>query len=194
MNFLAHLYLSGENKDLSIGNFIADFIKGSEFIKFPEGIQQGIILHRAIDDFTDSHPVVLESKKRLQPIYRHYSGVIVDIYYDHYLALDWNQFHTQSLRNYVDSRYALLNNNINVLPLKTKQMLPYMIQNDWLYNYQYFEGIQKVMNGMSGRSKFNSKMEKSVKELQLYHEDFRKEFHLFFPELIKFSHEMTKNF
>jgi acyl carrier protein phosphodiesterase len=116
----------------------------------------------------------------------------VDIYYDHFLALDWKQFHTQSLRSYVDSRYELLQNNAKRLPLKTQRMLPYMIQNDWLYNYQYLEGIQKVMNGMSGRSKFDSKMEKSVKELKLYHEDFRKEFHSFFPELKTFSEEMVK--
>lgn len=194
MNFLAHLYLSGNHKELGIGNFIADFIKGSEFTSFPNKIQQGILLHRAIDDFTDKHPIVLESKKRLQPIYRHYSGVIVDIYYDHFLALDWDQYHSQPLRKYVDSRYKLLQDNIGSLPFKTKQMLPYMIQNDWLYNYQYLDGIQQVMNGMSGRSKFNSKMEKSVKELQLHHHAFRKEFHLFFPELKSFSEEMIKSF
>lgn len=194
MNFLAHLYLSGENKDLSIGNFIADFIKGSDFVNFPVSIQQGILLHRAIDDFTDKHLVVLKSKKRLQPKYRHYSGVIVDIYYDHFLALDWAEFHDQPLRNYVDSRYELLQTNIDRLPLKTRQMLPYMIKHDWLYNYQFFEGIQRVMIGMAGRSKFNSKMELSVTELQLYHADFRKEFHLFFPELKTFTEEMIKSF
>ncbi len=194
MNFLAHLYLSGENKNLSIGNFIADFIKGSDFENYPSGIQQGILLHRAIDEFTDSHPVVLESKKRLQPTYRHYSSVIVDIYYDHYLALDWKLFSTQTLREYVDSRYDLLTNNLAQLPFKTKSMLPFMIQNDWLFNYQYFEGIQKVMNGMSGRTKFNSKMEQSVAELQLYHKEFRSEFHLFFPELISFTEKMIRTF
>ncbi len=190
MNFLAHLYLSGNDPELAIGNFIADFIKGSSgFDHFPLRIQEGIMLHRAIDEFTDNHPIVLKSKQRLQPIYRHYSGVIVDIFYDHFLALDWNEFHDKSLRAFVNEQYDLLKANFEILPLRTQNMLPYMIQHDWLFNYQYLDGIQKVMKGMANRTKFNSKMEQSVKELKLYHKEFRNEFHLFFPELISFSQE-----
>ncbi|MBK6265196.1 acyl carrier protein phosphodiesterase [Marivirga sp. S37H4] len=194
MNFLAHLYLSGNDPELAIGNFIADFIKGAGFENFPPKIQQGILLHRAIDEFTDNHPIVLQSKKRLQPIYRHYSGVIVDIYYDHFLALDWEKFHTKSLRVYVNEQYSLLQSNFDKLPLPTQKMLPFMIQHDWLYNYQYLDGIQRVMKGMASRTKFNSKMEQSVKELKFYHEEFRAEFHLFFPELIEFSNQTIKSF
>ena len=84
MNFLAHIYLSGEDTPLMIGNFIGDFVKGNEYKNFPADIQNGVLLHREIDSYTDSHEIVLESKKRLREKYRHYSGVITDIFYDHY--------------------------------------------------------------------------------------------------------------
>lgn len=193
MNFLAHLYLSDNDPELAIGNFIADFIKGSGLDNYPESIKNGILLHRSIDDYTDNHPIVLESKKRLQPIYRHYSGVIVDIYYDHFLALDWLKFSSINLREFVDQQYELLTNNKKILPKSTQHMLPHMIAHDWLYNYQYFEGIQRVMKGMASRTRFNSKMEQSVKELKLYHDEFRSEFHAFFPELEDHVQQVTRN-
>src|SRR5690606_17104395 len=98
MNFLAHVYLSGDNPKIMVGNFIGDFVKGGRLSeRFEKDIARGIELHRAIDDFTDSHAVVLKSKERLRPKYRHYSPVIVDMFYDHILARHWNDYHPQSL-------------------------------------------------------------------------------------------------
>ncbi len=92
MNFLAHIYLSGNDTDLIIGNFIADGIKGKKYKKFSPGIQKGILLHREIDTFTDAHPIVRQSTKRLHKNYGHYSGIIVDILYDHFLAKNWSRY------------------------------------------------------------------------------------------------------
>ncbi len=192
MNFLAHLYLSGKEEEIIIGNFIGDFVKGSDFDHLNDGVTQGIILHRAIDEFTDSHKIVQLSKERLRPKYRHYAGVIVDIYYDHFLALLWQEYHDKDLRVYVNYCYELLEKNIHRLPAKTQKMLPFMISHDWLYNYQYFEGIQKVMHGMAHRTKFNSLMEQSVVELKQYHKQFEEEFRLFFPDLQRFSKEFIQ--
>ncbi|GAA5039568.1 ACP phosphodiesterase [Marivirga lumbricoides] len=192
MNFLAHLYLSNNNSELAIGNFIADFIKGSGFEDYSDTIKTGILLHRSIDEYTDNHPIVLKSKKRLQPIYRHYSGVIVDIYYDHFLALDWYKYSSIELRKFVDNHYELLTKQKAILPKRTQHMLPHMIAHDWLFNYQFFDGIQRVMQGMASRTKFNSKMDQSINELKLYHDEFRIEFHEFFPDLIQHVQQTIK--
>lgn len=186
MNFLAHIYLSGKSDEIKIGNFIGDFVKSSDMKKYSDTINQGIKMHWAIDEFTDHHLVVQESKDRLRPKYGHYAGVIVDIYYDHFLARNWEQYHSDDLRVYVNQQYKMLENHISILPQKVVNMLPYMIKYDWLYNYQYLDGIERVMHGMANRSKFNSKMDESVTELKKYHREFEAEFEAFFPELKDF--------
>ncbi|RUA32504.1 MAG: DUF479 domain-containing protein [Bacteroidetes bacterium] len=183
MNFLAHIYLSGDSDELKIGNFIGDFVKASDMKHYNDDINQGIRMHWAIDEFTDHHPVVQESKERLRPKYGHYAGVIIDIFYDHFLAKNWKDYHKKDLRQYVDQQYKMLEHHISILPKKVVHMLPYMIKYDWLYNYQYFDGIERVMQGMANRSSFNSKMDESVVELKKYHKEFEEEFQEFFPEL-----------
>jgi len=192
MNFLAHIYLSGKSDEIKIGNFIGDFVKSSDMKKYTETINQGIQMHWAIDEFTDHHLVVQESKDRLRPKYGHYAGVIVDIYYDHFLARNWEQYHSDDLRAYVNQQYKMLENHISILPQKVVNMLPYMIKYDWLYNYQYLDGIERVMHGMANRSKFNSKMDESVTELKKYHREFEQEFEAFFPELKDFCESFLK--
>ena len=102
MNFLAHIYLSGDNDLIKIGNFMADGIRGKQYENYPLEIQKGIILHRAIDTFTDAHPIFRQSTKRLHNNYHHYAGVIVDILYDHFLAKNWNKYSDEKLEDFVD--------------------------------------------------------------------------------------------
>ena len=193
MNFLAHLYLSGNNKDLMIGNFIADHVKGSKFSHFSEEIQKGITLHRQIDSFTDSHEIIRKSKHRLHERYRHYDGVIIDIFYDHFLAKNWKNYSEIPLGVYVKSVYQLLNENIEILPEKTQEMLPYMIQYNWLYNYQFAKGIQEVLNGMNRRTNGKSQMNLATEDLLNHYSDFEKDFTSFFIELKEFAsqHQLT---
>ena len=186
MNYLAHIYLSGDNEKLMIGNFIADSIKGKDWKKYDVGIQKGIMLHRAIDHFTDTHEIVKESKKRLWGNYRHYNAVIVDIFYDHFLAKHWNKYHDIDLHVFSLNSYDTLHRNHEVLPDKTKLFFKFMVKNNWLYNYQYIEGIEKVMHGMSRRTSFNSGMEKSTNELEKFYSEFSSEFESFFPLLKQF--------
>src|SRR4051812_44429809 len=109
MNFLAHLYLSGDNDYVKLGNFIGDFVKGRNLNEqFPSGIARGIRLHRAIDEFTDSHPIVKKSKDRLRPAYRHYAPVIVDVFYDHFLARNWTRYSDTALADYAEQTYDLV--------------------------------------------------------------------------------------
>ncbi len=186
MNFLAHLYLSGESEGLLIGNFIADAVKGKGHEKFSLPIQKGIILHRRIDTFTDSHPIVLQSCKRLWNKYRHYSPVIVDIFYDHFLAANWSSYSTTPLTIYAESCYRLLEAQNESLPEKIKVMLPYMRQQNWLVNYAQVEGIRKTLTGMSRRTPFESGMEKAVESLVEHYPHFQTEFEEFFLYLKDF--------
>ncbi|MCO7186380.1 acyl carrier protein phosphodiesterase [Tenacibaculum sp. XPcli2-G] len=192
MNFLAHLYLSDNNTNVMIGNFIADHVKGRNFSHYHEDIQKGILLHREIDTYTDAHKIVRISKRRLHKRYRHYDGVIIDIFYDHYLAKNWKNYSQIPLDVYVNSVYNLLQDNIDILPEKTQEMLPYMIQYDWLYNYQFAKGIQEVLNGMNRRTNGKSKMNLATGDLLENYQIFENDFTTFFENLRVFSHQKLK--
>lgn len=189
MNFLAHIYLSNNIKYITIGNFIADGIRGKQYKKFPRDIQIGILLHREIDTFTDAHPVVRQSTKKLHKNYSHYSGVIVDIFYDHFLAKNWANYSNEPLDIYVQDFYSLLQDNFEILPEKTQHMLPYMIANNWLLHYAEIEGIKRVLEGMNKRTNNKSKMNEATKELVEYYNEFEYEFTLFFEDLRVFAAE-----
>jgi acyl carrier protein phosphodiesterase len=194
MNFLAHLYLSGPNPKIKVGNFIGDFVKGRSFINhFETGIAQGIELHRAIDYFTDHHPVVQESKNRLRPKYRHYSGVIVDVFYDHFLASNWKDFSEESLANFAAQSYQIIEEHKTILPEEVKGMMPYMVSGNWLLNYSKIEGIHRALSGISRRTSFPSKMEEAAEDLKQNRSGFEQEFNLFFPELQKFCQDWIES-
>lgn len=184
MNFLAHIYLSGENDLMKIGNFMADGIHGKHFDHFPKEIQKGIILHREIDTFTDAHPIFRQSTKRLHPNYHHYSGIIVDIFYDHFLAKNWSSYSEESLEQYTERFYQSLRDNVEVLNEKTQKMVPYLIQQNWLMSYQTIDGIALILEKMDNRMKRNSIMRLSVAELRTYYAEFEQEFTTFFEAII----------
>ncbi|EDM43433.1 hypothetical protein SCB49_00250 [unidentified eubacterium SCB49] len=183
MNFLAHIYLSGDNEGVTIGNFIADGIKGKKYQKYPSTIQKGILLHRFIDSFTDSHPTVRKSTKRLHEKHGHYSGVVVDILYDHFLAKNWNQYSDTTLENYVNNFYEMLQDNYVMLPTRIQRMMPYMIADNWLLSYATIPGIDKILTQMSVRVNGKSNMNFAVLELKEFYTEFEEEFTSFFEEL-----------
>ena len=186
MNYLAHLYLSGNNHEIMIGNFIADHVKGRQIELFDEEVVKGIKLHRMIDEFTDSHKVVEQSKIRLRSEFGKYSPVIVDVFYDHYLAIKWEQYHHEELSVYANNFYTLLKDNHHRLPLRTQQMIEYMIPQNWLLNYKTVAGINKTLTGMSKRTKFESRMDEAAIYLDRYYSDFEQEFNEYFEELRRY--------
>lgn len=187
MNYLAHIYLSGNNDLITIGNFIADGIKGKSYKNYQKEIQIGVLLHRNIDTFTDAHPTVRLSTKRLHSKYGHYSGIIVDILYDHFLAKNWPRYCSVPLKDYVDGFYNSLETHFDVLPLRIQKMMPYMMADNWLLNYASIDGISHVLDGMNRRTKNRSGMHEAVKELEFFYSEFETEFSSFFDELIHFS-------
>lgn len=183
MNFLAHLYLSGETEEIMIGNFIGDFVKGKAFQKFGPDIQKGILLHREIDSFTDSHPIVLKSKERLRPKYHHYAPVIADVYYDHFLASLWSEYHPESLLSFTEKFYRLTEEYREILPRGANHMLTYMKRDNWLYNYQFMNGIEQALTGMARRTPYKSKMEEAAADLRKDYISYQEDFRTFFPAL-----------
>lgn len=183
MNFLAHIYLSGDNDLIKIGNFMADGIRGKQFEHFPEDVQKGILLHRFIDTYTDSHDIFRKSTKRLHERYHHYAGVIVDIVYDHFLAKNWKKYSDEKLELFVNRFYHSLHDNYEILTEKTQGLMPYMIERNWLVSYRTTEGIQHILTQMDRRSKNVSRMQFAVEELTEFYDEFEEEFTLFFEEM-----------
>lgn len=183
MNFLAHLYLSGDDEEVLVGNFIGDFVKGSQLDQYSIKMQKGIRLHRSIDHYTDTHEVVRLSKIRLREKFRHFAPVIVDVYYDHFLAKNWADFSKIPLKQYSENFYQLMKKYVGRIPKGVTNMLKYMSRDNWLYNYQFIEGIDRALTGMSQRTKYENKMDQASQALKDHYGDFQNEFNKFFPEL-----------
>jgi acyl carrier protein phosphodiesterase len=192
MNYLAHIYLSGDDEDVMIGNFMADGVKGKSFFDYSEGIKKGILLHRFIDDYTDTHPTVLETKVLFRPIYHKLSPILVDMLYDHYLAKYWSEYHAKPLRKFVDEVYSTLQKRSKELTPRVQHMLPYMIQYDWLYNYQFQEGMERVLNGMSRRVPSGKVLARGWQDLQPFYHEVKQQFQAFFSDLITESQRKLK--
>jgi len=193
MNYLAHIYLSGNDKELTIGNFIADSVKGNILKKkLPQRVKDGIILHRKIDTFTDSHPIVYKSKHRLFDKYSHYSSVIVDILYDHFLAKNWQNYHSTKLNIYVENFYLLLKYNFEILPKPVQNFYPYMVSHNWLLSYAEIDGIERILKQMNNRINGKIRLDHSVIELKEYYTEFEEEFTEFFTELTEYVTQEIK--
>lgn len=186
MNFLAHLYLSGNDRDIILGNLIADGIKGKDFLHYSPAVREGIILHRRIDDFTDNHILVSQSKERLRSKYHKYSGVVVDMFYDHFLAAGWEHYSDKDFYDTTVKAYEILIANINVLPPRIRKIIPYMLASNWLYSYRDLKMMERYFKGMAKRTSFYSGMENAVDALKSDYDLYKKEFEEFFPQLIAF--------
>ena len=194
MNYLAHLFLAGTDPEMILGNFIADHVKGSDTLKYSENVRKGISMHRAIDTFTDQHPVVRQSIARLRADFRKYAGVIVDMYYDHFLSAQWDEYSDTDLPEFTRIRYNILNTFQSILPARSARLLFYMEKQNWLLSYGSFAGMQQAFNGMSRRTTFESNMELAVVNLKAGYSEFNQEFRQFFPELqsyVKNNFEVT---
>jgi acyl carrier protein phosphodiesterase len=186
LNYLAHVFLSGTDEELLVGNFIADSVRGSQLHIFPAGVAAGIILHRQIDTFTDTHLVVEQTKARLRPQYRKYAPVIADIFYDHFLAVHFQHYAAQSLAEYCQQVYAVIQRYQDILPERVKYFLPYMMEQNWLLNYANLTGIHRSLTGLSRRSAFVSNMDTAAGELESNYPLYERDFQSFFPDLQDF--------
>ena len=186
MNYLAHTYLSGSNDYIKIGSFLGDWVRGSDYLKYSEDIQTGIMLHRNIDTFTDQHPIVRLSASRFQSRFSKYSGVIIDILYDHYLASNWKDFCDIPLRDYVNRMHNVMLNNFELFPERLKNYLPGFMNERWIERYATLEGIRDVLDTMSKRTSLPKETEFAISVMEAFYRDFRHEFFDFFSQIIEF--------
>lgn len=188
MNYLAHAFLSFNEPAILVGNMISDFVKGKAKYSYPENIQKGINLHRAIDSFTDSHIATQQAKIYFKPVVGLYAGAFVDVVYDHFLAIDKNQFANNiALEKFAENVYQTLQANISFLPEKFKNMLPYMQQQNWLYNYQYNWGIDKSFQGLVRRAKYLDSSQKAFEIFEKNYVALNTCYQLFFQDVKSFS-------
>ncbi len=185
MNYLAHIYLSENDEFITIGNFMADSVKGNQYLSHPIGIQIGIKLHRFIDSYTDSHPVYRNSKHRLTPFFGHFSGIIMDIFYDHFLAKNFEKYSKKNLVNYADNFYKTLHKHFDLLTDHTKNVLPIMQERNWLVCYETIAGIQLILFQMDYRTKLKGNMVASIPYLEKFYTEFETDFFIFFDELME---------
>jgi acyl carrier protein phosphodiesterase len=190
MNYLAHAFLSFNKEDILTGNMISDFVKGKAKYNYPAAIQKGIQLHRLIDEFTDAHPVTSEAKSYFRPQYRLYSGAFIDVVYDHFLAIDEKQFEAfGNMETFSQQVYHLLEENFNFFPLHFQKMFFYMKSQNWLYNYQFKEGIQKSFNGLVYRAAYLNESDIAFQIFNQYYVELQNCYKEFFPELLQFAVE-----
>lgn len=186
MNYLAHIYLSGDSEEIKLGNFIGDFVKGNRHMQFPEEVARGIILHRNIDTFTDQHVMVKECIKLLRPGYGKYAGIITDVFFDHFLASNWSDYSVYLLRNFAKNAHAIFLSNFFLLPFPVKQFLPFLIQHKRLESYSKRENLFQVLEIMSRRTSLPANSEWAMQILNQEYEQFEALFRSFFPELIEY--------
>jgi len=189
VNFLAHTYLSGCNEEIIVGNFMGDYVKGRNYLQFPEQVKKGILIHRNIDTFTDMHPITRRGKQRLADRYHKYAGIVIDIFYDHFLASLWDDFSTLSLNDYVSRTYDLLKRNYQVLPVAIKRWFPTFLENNWMMAYQSIDGIELVLERMSANTSLPNHAGYAVEVLSDRYSTFKDDFLEFFPLMVQFLEE-----
>jgi acyl carrier protein phosphodiesterase len=192
MNFLAHTYLSGCNEEIIVGNFMGDYVKGRNYVHLPELVRKGILIHRDIDTFTDAHPITRRSRLRLVERYHKYAGVIVDIFYDHFLASSWADYCAVPLEDYVDRTYDLLKRNYKSLPQGIKVWFPTFLENNWMLAYKTVEGIELVLDRMSANTSLPDHTTFAIERMREQYGEFENDFREFFPLIIDFIEEKYK--
>lgn len=184
LNYLGHLFLSGTDPLTITGNFMADAVKGRDLSRFPEAVQRGIRLHRAIDSFMDMHDAVRSGRERARDHSGRYAGVVMDLFYDHLLASAWSRWHAEQLPDFAQRMYAVIAENDGLLPEETRFMFGFMRERDWLSNYATIEGIGRSLHGLSMRVPKGVVMSGAEAVLAEHMDDYRREFDIFLPEII----------
>ena len=186
MNYLAHIYLSGDSDEIILGNFIADYVKGNKYLNYPEQVSYGIRLHRSIDLFTDQHVLVKECINILKPGYGRYAGIVTDVFFDHFLAANWNFYSEHTLRQFAKHAHAVFLSNFLLLPFRVKQFLPFLIQHKRLESYAQRDSMFQVLEIMSRRTSLPANSEWAMHILNQEYDQFEALFRSFFAELINY--------
>jgi acyl carrier protein phosphodiesterase len=168
---------------------MGDYVKGRNYVHFPELVKKGILIHRDIDSFTDMHPITRRNKQRLASRYHKYAGIIIDIFYDHFLASLWDRFSDLPLNEFVSRTYDILKRNYQVLPSAIKKWFPTFLENNWMMAYQSVDGIELVLERMAANTSLPNHSGYAVEVLSDQYEAFKEDFLEFFPLIVLFLEE-----
>ncbi|MGN6368248.1 MAG: ACP phosphodiesterase [Phycisphaerae bacterium] len=184
MNLLAHALLTPPHHDeLLVGNLTADWIKGRARTQLPHTIQAGFTLHRHIDTFTDTHPLVASCSQKLEPAWSRYSPILVDIFFDHLLASHWHLYSRQPLPQFTSHVYTTLNAHTHLLPDRATFAISHLIADDWFATYPTLDGIRLTLTRMSHRLRHDIELAPAVDDLAAHYDFFKTTFDAFFPQL-----------
>lgn len=193
MNYLAHQFLSFQNPDIQIGNLYGEIVRGKNFDQFSGDIRKGILLHRSIDSFTDSHDIVKASSQKFHQKYSKYAPIIVDVVYDYFLIKNWSTYSSIDFEDFVSNCYSLFQEELDQFPEKLQFIISHLLRYDWFHNYQNLSGIQETLKGISNRSKFENKIDQAIFEIELNYDALNQEFQEFFPQLIQHCQDFIKS-
>jgi acyl carrier protein phosphodiesterase len=192
MNFLAHLYFAENNPDCMLGSLMGDFVKGRLMDDYPEDVKTGITKHRLIDKYTDAHPVVKQSKQRISKERRRFAGIMIDVFYDYFLANNWETFSQVALEQFISNCYVHLNQPASFpVPSNLSGFIRQMAAENTLQSYGTLNGIDQTINRLSRRIRFENKLHGGMEELidnkTLLEQDFLR----FFPDLIRYTKTLS---
>lgn len=187
MNYLAHLYLADSTPDSLLGNLMADFLRGDTPDRFSPAVRAGIRLHRLVDAYTDTHPVVLECKRGVAPPFRRFAGIITDVAWDHFLARDWPQHADEELDAFTRRVYALLEERHESLPERLQHLAPRMIAGDWLRSYASLDGACAVFPRAARLLKRENCLAEAGPILRQHCDEWEDAFRRFFPDLVAYT-------
>jgi acyl carrier protein phosphodiesterase len=191
VNYLAHLHLADDTPESKVGNIFADIVKGPDVDLLPEDILAGVRLHRAVDSFTDSHPVVMRSIRRLGGRLGWYAGVVIDVYYDHLLARNWYHYSHESLRDFTIRAYQAIGDHLHLLNGEGRKLMQRLIREDRLYSYRTRQGISETLERISWRimermPKREVRLHDAMPLLLAADADLEDDFSTFYPHLMAF--------
>jgi acyl carrier protein phosphodiesterase len=197
MNYLAHAFLSRATPDLLIGGLLGDFVKGHAGLQqYGPGVRAGILLHRAIDRYTDAHPIVRASCALISPARRRFAGILVDVFYDHFLARHWQRYTAQPLEDFTRQVYATLAPHTASFPERLQRILPRMAADDWLASYAEIESVDAAVHGIARRFQRYPRaavLADGVQELLHHYDALEQQFLEFFPALLGFVEAEQRN-
>lgn len=193
MNFLAHLYLAGDDEDHVVGQVLADFLERGWRERVSPGVLRGVRLHQQADLYTDRHELFRRSRERLPQHLRRYAGIVVDIFYDHLLATHWRRFHDTPLDQFAQSRYRILEGRTQEMTGRLRAVLPIMVERDWLTSYRDVEGVERALIGVSRRLQRANPIAEAGAALSSGREGFEQDFLAFFPDLTAHMTRLTRS-
>lgn len=187
MNFLAHLHLAESTPDSRMGNLLGDFVKGQPWDdRFSDSVWTGIMEHRYVDAFTDSHPIWQQSRGLLPSNLRRFAGIIIDIFYDYFLSKHWPVFSDVTLDQAVSEIHRDLRTALHQAPSDAREVISEMVSEEWLLNYRTISGIDETINRVSHRSRVLTPIWGACEVVTPYLEEMEGHFLTFYPDLIRY--------